>query len=110
MTCAKRRVRCVITNSEGEYVIGENECRNPQPVCPRAEGEDYTKCRTICGQYGHAEEVAVSRARFEGIDMTDAEAFIDGHTYACVDCQHALRSIGVNTIRFGAPYLDPAKG
>ncbi len=106
MTCAKRPVRCVLTNPEGEYVIGWNDCRNPQAVCPRAEGEDYTKCRTICDQYGHAEEVAISAARFEGLDMTDGEAFIDGHTYACGPCERALRAIGITTLRFGAERLE----
>jgi hypothetical protein len=47
MTCAKRTVTCRIENyhpsGELEWVEGSNYCENPQQVCPRLPGEDYTK-------------------------------------------------------------------
>lgn len=109
MTCAKRRVRCTIVDNDGRAAVGENLCRTPQATCPREPGEDYTKCVTICDQVGHAETVALSAARFEGLDLTNAEALIEGHSYACVGCQQNLHEAGIRTIHFGAewlPHLD----
>lgn len=89
--CAKTRVFCEITSPSGEKFVGENWCANPQAVCPRAPGEDYTKCRTVCQQEGHAEVVAV---RLAGAAAAGGTATLRGHTY-CMDCQHALFGAGV---------------
>jgi len=90
--CAKATVRCTLVTSDGSHVVGENWCDNPQPVCPRLPGEDYTKCRTVCRQHGHAEQVAV---RLAGPLARGAHAYLDGHTYACQACQEALFGAGV---------------
>ena len=90
--CAKTRVFCEITAPTGERFVGENWCVNPQPICPRAPGEDYTKCSTVCQQEGHAEVVAV---RLAGPLAAGATAVLRGHTYACMACQHALFGAGV---------------
>lgn len=99
--CAKRRVRCTIVGSDGVSVTGENECANAQSVCPREEGEDYHKCQTICQQVGHAEEVALDKARAAGLDFHKSVAVIAGHWYACTGCQQSLRKAGVETLIFG---------
>ena len=99
--CVKRRVRCTIVAADGRAVTGENDCLNSQPVCPREEGEDYTKCTTICQQVGHAEETALDKARAAGLDLTNGVALIAGHWYACTNCQQALRREGVTNILFG---------
>jgi deoxycytidylate deaminase len=103
MSCAKRRVICVITARDGTTVRGENGCYKPQEKCPRKPGDDYTKCRTICMQPGHAEVQAVTQAvnHHADTDWWDAHAFIEGHIYACINCQEVLRALGVNTIHFG---------
>jgi hypothetical protein len=98
--CAKATIICTIVTLAGERIVGTNICRNPQPVCPRLPGEGYEKCKTICDQVGHAEEVAVQRA---GKRALGARAFIEGHTYACMNCQHALFGAGVDSISLGAP-------
>ena len=60
--CAKRRVSCTIIDRGGRVFTGENDCANPQAVCPRAPGEGYEKCRSICQQAGHAEIMALEAA------------------------------------------------
>jgi hypothetical protein len=98
--CAKTTVRCTLVTPEGEHIVGTNHCANPQAVCSRAPGEDYTKCSTVCGQVGHAEVVAVQVA---GDRAKDARAYLEGHTYACMNCQHALFGAGVLSLSIGRP-------
>lgn len=62
MTCAKRVVTCTIVSASGERFIGRNDCANPQRECPRHGNDDYTKCKTICQQEGHAEVIAINLA------------------------------------------------
>jgi hypothetical protein len=90
--CAKTRVTCTLTFPDGRQVVGENACANPQPACPREPGEDYTKCRTVCQQLGHAEQQAVALCNG---DARGASAVLRGHTYACQACQEALFGAGV---------------
>ena len=98
--CAKARVFCTLTMPDGEEITGENWCANPQLACPRAPGEDYTKCSTICRQEGHAEVVAV---RLAGGKARGATAVLRGHTYACMACQHVMFGAGV--LSFGVATL-----
>lgn len=98
--CAKTTVKCTLVTTTGEHIIGENWCDNPQPTCPRQVGEGYEKCKTICKQRGHAEAEAVLVA---GDKARGAKAFIEGHTHACMDCQHTLFDAGVVSISVGAP-------
>ena len=39
--CAKTTTRCTLVTPGGTHIVGTNECRNPQPVCPRLPGEGY---------------------------------------------------------------------
>ncbi|MDP3328757.1 hypothetical protein [Parvibaculum sp.] len=98
--CAKTTVRCTLVTPSGERIVGTNECANPQAACPRAPGEGYEKCQSICRQLGHAEVVAVMRA---GERARGSRAYIEGHTYACMNCQHALFGAGVKSVSVGAP-------
>jgi hypothetical protein len=104
--CAKTVVRCTLITKSGERIIGENRCLNPQTVCPRLPGEDYTKCVTVCKQIGHAEQVAVLLA---GPKARGAEAFLEGHTYACQDCQRALTEAGVASLTIGRPAQETTR-
>lgn len=92
MTCAKQTVLCKLVFEDGDHVVGTNWCDRPQEACPRDPGEDYTKCKTVCGQRGHAETIAL---RLAGARAQGARAFVYGHTYACRDCQEALFGAGV---------------
>ena len=99
MTCAKRQVTALLTTRHGDTVRGTNECFNPQPVCPRKPGEDYTKCRTICKQRGHAEIQAIDAALEYGLDLFGATCTVTGHYYVCHHCAQALSDAGVSEIR-----------
>jgi deoxycytidylate deaminase len=96
--CAKRRVTCLIVNHHEEHAFGENDCANPQKKCPRKPGEDYTKCKTICQQSGHAEIQALAAAKEAGMSVKDATAHIDGHYWICEPCGKALREAGVRAV------------
>lgn len=97
--CAKRQVRCAIYPKGYAPIAGENECANPQAVCPREPGEGYEKCKTICKQQGHAEIVALERARQWGAeDLQGARAVIMGHYWICEDCGRALRDAGITEV------------
>lgn len=100
MTCAKTTVVCTLVLASGERVVGTNWCRNPQKYCPRKPGEGYEKCKSICDQAGHAEEVAAAVA---GPRARGATAYIQGHTYACDNCRRVLSNHGVDAIIIGAP-------
>jgi deoxycytidylate deaminase len=65
---------------------------NPQPRCPRAPGEGYAKCRTVCGQVGHAEDDAAALA---GEHARRLHAELRGHTYYCGPCCARLWSAGI---------------
>jgi len=99
--CAKAAVRCTIIRIDGQRFVGENICQNPQDACPRLPGEDYAKCKSICRQIGHAEEVAAYLAKGFGYGGI---AYLEGHTYACDACKEALTKIGVRTVVIGPPY------
>lgn len=101
--CAKAVVRCTLITPDGERFVGENWCETPQAVCPRVPGEDYAKCRTICRQVGHAEQVAMILA---GEKAVGARAYLEGHTYACMECQHAMFAAGVASFTVGKPPDD----
>lgn len=96
--CAKRRVVCLITASAaagGHDFRGENDCANPQPVCPRQPGEGYEKCQSVCQQAGHAEIEAVRKA---GDHAKGATAELWGHYWMCEPCGRALREAGIISI------------
>jgi deoxycytidylate deaminase len=101
--CAKTTVRCTLVTPTGEHIVGTNACANPQPTCPRAPGEDYTKCNTVCDQQGHAEVQAVRKAKAFGASLVGSRAYIEGHTYACMNCQHVLFAAGVEAVSVGKP-------
>lgn len=91
--CAKRRVLCIVSSIDGREVgRGENDCANPQPVCPRAPGEGYEKCQSICQQAGHAEQEAVKAA---GEAARGAIASLWGHYWMCEPCGRAIQAAGV---------------
>lgn len=76
----------------GETFTGTNDCRNPQPSCPRLPGEGYEKCKTICDQEGHAEEIALKAA---GDKAKGAIASLEGIGHYCKNCQIKLFAAGV---------------
>ena len=98
--CAKKVVTCWITTKWGEGFYGENDCAEPQKVCPRLPNEDYLKCRIICKQSGHAEQMALQAA---GEKAKGASADIYGIDNVCKSCQTALFDAGVKSITIWNP-------
>jgi len=94
MSCAKKKVLCFLISEDFEVFIGENNCLNPQPACPREHGEGYEKCKTICQQTAHAEVNAIALA---GAKARGADAYVL-HKRVCCDCQNALDSAGVKSV------------
>jgi len=96
MSCAKKRVQCVLVSKEGLVFVGENWCNNPQEKCPREAGEGYEKCRSICKQNAHAEVEAI---RLAGNYVKGATAYLINHHHYCRDCQIALFDAGVIALK-----------
>lgn len=104
--CAKAQVSCRIVwinprTGNWNEALGTNACANPQKVCPRVPGEGYEKCKTVCQQEGHAEEVALRKVRERGVDlrqMAAVQAYLRGHHYCCADCATKLRDAGVKNV------------
>ena len=101
MTCAKRNVIAVLQsrNCEEDFLMASNECNNPQDVCPREDGEDYTKCRTICQQSGHAETEVLKLVK-SWMDLTYYDLTIIGHDRMCPECTNAIADAGIINITF----------
>jgi len=99
--CAKRRTFATLVLSSGRQVSSENMCLNAQATCPRADGEGYDKCRSICQQIGHAEERAIKGALLRGFDLQGAVCFVHHH-YACPACEALAAEHGVRLV-FTAP-------
>lgn len=95
MTCAKREVTAIVIGVSGRHYVGQNTCRNPQAVCPRTDGEGYEKCKTVCRQIGHAEEMAIAEA---GEDAFGGRIVVAGHVYVCRGCTQLLRSHRINAV------------
>lgn len=92
MTCAKQSVTATIIGASGRHYTGMNACRSPQQTCPREDGEGYDKCKTICRQLGHAEDMAL---RLAGDDARGGRVVVVGHTAACAGCRALLAEAGV---------------
>lgn len=95
MTCAKKRVQCVLIARDGEVFVGENWCNSPQAVCPRDAWEGYDKCSSICKQNSHAEIEAIELAKGKARGAT---AYLINHTHYCRNCQEALFKAGVESL------------
>ena len=89
MTCAKAYVKATLTCLDGRVYAGDNSCQRPQPVCPRAHGEDYTKCITVCGQVMHA-EVAAILAAIEGGSEPRGGHMRVAYTKVCESCKMTM--------------------
>lgn len=84
MTCAKIVVTARLVLPDGRFFLGCNDCASPQAECPRLPGEGYAKCKSICEQTGHAEEIAIHLARGEQLVGATMEV---RHTHICINCQ-----------------------
>lgn len=98
MTCAKQEVEAVIIGRSGRVYVGWNDCANPQSSCPRGDmpsNVGYHLCKDVCGQYGHAEEMAIKMA---GDDACGGHLALSGHIAVCPRCMAACDAAGIKTI------------
>jgi deoxycytidylate deaminase len=89
VTCAKKVVTARLLTKSGLEHVGTNECKAPQAVCPRAEGEGYEKCLTVCQQEMHAESRAILNCIEANDDPRDGVMRVS-HTHVCQDCQATM--------------------
>lgn len=98
MTCAKQVVTAQISGRSGRVYVGRNDCANPQEVCPRGDmpsNVGYHLCRDVCGQYGHAEVMAIKAA---GDDACGGHLILMGHKAVCPTCMAACNAAEIATI------------
>jgi len=98
--CAKVTTMATVVCVDGTRFVGMNWCANPQPKCPRKEGDNYDKCNTICKQMGHAEVMACLAA---GAKAKLGVLYLEGHTYACDNCVDVAAFHGIDKIVVGSP-------
>ena len=92
--CADKTVFAELTTPSGAKFYGFNGCANPQTVCPRQEGEGYTKCIEICMQPKHAETMAISLWEDAGAEQ-GATMRVWGANKICSGCVAACAENGV---------------
>ena len=98
--CAKRHVVAVLIPQDSlypKYYIDYNSCKTPQEICPRHENEDYTKCKTICNQKGHA-EINVLNQALDDKRTKGSLIILMGHTYCCNNCLDEMKKAGVQNV------------
>jgi hypothetical protein len=108
--CAKQTVTATFVSAKGtKYFKTTNYCLNPQTTCPRGDmptGVGYELCKSVCKQEGHAE---LNALRYAGAGASGGTIYVEGHTYACKDCQDAANSAGA-TIVIGKPIGNAPDG
>lgn len=97
MRCAKVQVSCWITTLDGDEFYGTNACLVPQKECPRLPDEGYEKCKSICFQLAHAEEMAVYKGLMSGANLKGATAEIT-HERICDRCRELFTLHGITNI------------
>ena len=101
--CAKMVVRATIVAKNGTHYVATNHCDTPQQTCARAgmpTGQGYELCKSVCNQRGHAEENAIRLAKKAAKGAT---LYLEGHTYACVNCITACERAGIAAVVIGKP-------
>jgi deoxycytidylate deaminase len=107
--CAKRRVTAVLVVGDRHF-LGENNCQWPSRVCPRKPDDDYTACKGICGQFGHAEDMAIREARshMKKCSLSGATMYLFGLEKPCPSCEKLLQENGITwkVLHVGRPSLS----
>lgn len=98
--CLKQRTHCVIIRADGRRYEATNECAvDGLDICPRVTAGSPTGIGyELCGST-HAEANAAKLAR-ESAEVP-GQAWLNGHTWMCKDCQDALRAVNVHTFHIG---------
>lgn len=103
--CASHVVVATVVTIDGRRFTGDNSVAFPQARCPRKvagypTGRGWFMCDEVCGQYGHAEMMALDAA---GLDAEGADLYLEGRGYCCKGCRAACDAAGIRRIIFGPP-------
>ena len=97
--CFKREVCAVLITEKGEISVGQNIIYNKEVMdCPRAKGEGYYKCTSVCQQKGHAETEAIRKAIEARHNIENANLYLMGHYRICGPCKAACDEHNINVI------------
>jgi deoxycytidylate deaminase len=98
--CLKQTTIAIIYKDGKVQGVGSNLIRNDHiEECPRKNsktGKDYDKCRYVCHQIGHAEEVVIDNA--EEYSCIGATLYLIGHTYCCKDCIKKIKQAKIKKV------------
>lgn len=96
--CIKQRVFATLISPEGFRFYGENDCANPQTICPRSgmgPSIGYHLCWEVCEQESHAEVSAIKKA---GSFARGSTIYVEGHNYICDNCLHTCSELNINVL------------
>lgn len=124
--CVKQPgVTATIVTPSGMRFVGTNDIAVPVTTCPRIDlprGVGYEKCRDVCKQPGHAEEMAIRAAddfAFGVADLRGSRLYLEGHdevggpgstypnTVTCPKCTQLCCDRGIAEVIVGPPPADP---
>jgi deoxycytidylate deaminase len=73
----------------------KNGCERVKQNIPTGEG--YELCEG-CSPKNHAEPKAISNAIQNGYDLKNADLYLWGHWWCCLDCWNIMLSSGINQV------------
>ncbi len=82
---------------------GTNKIKIKVDICPRKllgyrSGTGYEICKTVCGQKGHAEVVAIRNALNKTKSLKGASLYLDGHWWICKNCWNRIIEVGIGRV------------
>ena len=92
--CADKSVTACIKTESGVMYWGMNLQRVAVDFCPRAVGDGYELCQSICKQVSHAEIAAIKKWREAGA-VLPAVIYVSGANKICSDCMAAIVEVGL---------------
>ncbi len=100
--CFKQGTGAVVVR-EGKIIGRGSNAAKKVDRCPRSEqgfqtGEGYDQCRSVCGQQGHAEVMAIKDAYCRTDDLTGADLYLYGHWWCCADCWAVMIRAGIRNV------------
>lgn len=100
-TCLKLKTGAVLVKNGKIIGRGSNTGIKKIKVCPRDEmptGSDYSACKAICGQKGHAEDTAIDDAVKNNKNTKGADVYLWGHWWCCEPCWKKMIGAGIRNV------------
>ena len=82
---------------------GTNKIKIKVDICPRkrlgySSGTGYEICKSVCGQEGHAEAMAIRDTPKKAENLKGASLYLDGHWWICKDCWDKIIKAGISRV------------